>query len=476
MKRKMLIVASFVLMLALIAFSSSSVSAQSAAGQSWKTAITYYTSSDTGGNLQVAFYAEGSSSPVMADPISLAPHQAGTLLVSNVTGLPAGFSGSAVMNADVPIVAVDVQIAGNASEYARPLYTGFAPEDADTTFYIPTFLYQRFNNSTTMGIQNVETSQIQVDVKAYEVGNTTPTYDQTHTIESQSTIILDGADMSLPVGFNGSVVIDGTIAGGGRVVASAYEAEISGRAAKAFEGVAGGSSDVYLASMLCNAFSDNQISFIAVQNASLSNAASVTATFYDTTGAQVGTMPATPIAAGNKISVNPCNEGVPSGTSGSAVFSSTGAPIIAVGKVNSQTGFVTAFVGEAAGSTKSAASYIRWPANFTTEYRANIAVMNVGAATANDVQVRYYNWLGNLVATHNIGPLGQYIKGNSNPSTASALDANGEFGINNSVSGVGGAVEIISDQPVVVVVRLAKDVSFPGVTRFAEDYSSKSVP
>jgi hypothetical protein len=476
MKRRMLIVASLVLMLALIAFSSSSVSAQSAANQSWRTAITYYTPSATAGNLQIAFYAEGSATPIMADPIALAPHQAGTLLVSNVTGLPAGFSGSAVMNADVPIVAVDVQIAGAAADYARPLYTGFAPEDADTTFYIPTFLYQRFNNSTTMGIQNVESSSIQVAVKAYEVGQTTPTYNQTHTIQSNSTIIMNGADMSLPAGFNGSVVVDGTIAGGGRVVASAYEAEIAGRAAKAFEGVAGGSNSVYLASMLCNAFSDNQISFFAIQNASLSSAASVTATFYNTSGAVVGTMPATNIAAGNKISVNPCNEGVPSGTSGSAVFQSTGAPIIAMGKVNSQTGFVTAFVGEAAGSTKSAASYIRWPANFAAEYRANIAVMNVGNATANSVQVRYYNWLGNLVATHNIAPLGQFIKGNSNPQTAGALDALGEFGINNGVSGVGGAVEIVSDQPVVVVVRLARNVNFAGVTRFAEDYSSKPVP
>jgi hypothetical protein len=133
-------------------------------------------------------------------------------------------------------------------------------------------------------------------------------------------------------------------------------------------------------------------------------------------------------------------------------------------------------VGEAGGSTKSAASYIRWPANFAVEYRANIAVMNVGAATANTVQVKYYDANGTLVATHNIGPLGQYIKGNSNPQTAGALDANGEFGTPQSVAGTGGAVEIVSDQPVVVVVRLARNVNFPGVTRFAEDYSSKAIP
>jgi hypothetical protein len=61
-------------------------------------------------------------------------------------------------------------------------------------------------------------------VKAYAAGSTNPTYNQAHQIASQSSIILRGDDMSLPAGFTGSVVIDGTQGGGGRIVASAYEA------------------------------------------------------------------------------------------------------------------------------------------------------------------------------------------------------------------------------------------------------------
>jgi hypothetical protein len=476
MKRKIFLVASLALLLAFVALSTGSAYAQSADGQSWKTAITYYTPSDVGGQMLVSFYAEGSATPIMADPINLAGHQAGTLLVSSVTGLPSGFSGSAVLSAEVPIVAVDVQIAGDAPSYARPLYSGFSPQDANDTFFIPTFLYQKFNNNTTMGIQNIETSQITVQVKAYAAGATNPTYNQAHNIAAQSTVILTGADMSLPAGFTGSVVIDGTGAQGGRVVASAYEAEISGRAAKAFEGVAGGANTVYMPSMLCNTFGSSQTSYYAIQNASLSSAANVTVKYYDVAGNLVATKPTTNIPAGSKISTNPCADGAPSGVNGSAVIEGDGNDsLIAVGKVNGTNGMVTAFVGDAAGSTNSAASYIRWANNSSVEFRSYIAVMNVGNSTANNVKVKYYNANGTLVATHNLPALNQFIKANSNPSSAGALDANGEFGTPQSVAGTGGAIEVESDQPVVVVVRLSKDVSFGSVTRFAEDYNAKNV-
>jgi len=54
------------------------------------------------------------------------------------------------------------------------------------------------------------------------------------------------------------------------------------------------------------------------------------------------------------------------------------------------------------------------------------------------------------------------------------LDTNGDFGV--WLNAYGGAVEITSDQPVVVVVRVAKSVSFGSTTKFAEDYNAVSVP
>jgi len=69
-------------------------------------------------------------------------------------------------------------------------------------------------------------------------------------------------------------------------------------------------------------------------------------------------------------------------------------------------------------------------------------------------------------------PLPQYIKANTNPAAAGALDAGGDFG----VSPYGGAIEIESDQPVVVVVRIAKSVSLGSITMLGEDYNGIAVP
>jgi hypothetical protein len=234
--------------------------------------------------------------------------------------------------------------------------------------------------------------------------------------------------------------------------------------------------------MLCSAFGgQNQTSFYAIQNASLSTSASVSIDFYNTSGQLIANMPSTPLSAGGKISVNPCNEGVASGTSGSAVIKgASGDSLIAVGKVKSNDGYETAFLGEGAGSTKSAASYIRWAGNSTVDFRSFVAIMNISQTPASNVHVKYYNAAGTLVVDHDLTPgsttLGSFIKTNSNPSSAGALDGNGEFGTPQSSAGTGGAIEITSDQPIVVVVRMARDVTFTGVSRFSEDYNAKPVP
>jgi hypothetical protein len=446
--------------------------AQSATNAAWTSSVTYYTPSATGGTLMVEYYAEGSATPVQAPAITLEPHAAGSLFIGSVAGLPDSFAGSAVLSADVPIIATNVQFAsgGQANEYGRLLYAGFQPEDADATFYIPTFLYQKFGSSSLMGVQNVEDSQITANVKVYSVGSTTPTVDQDYDIPSLSSEILAAGDLGLSPGFNGSVVISAT----GSVVASAQETDDIGRGAYAFEGVANGASTYYMATMLCDVFG-GQKSYYAIQNAG-SITATTSITFYDTAGSVVATMPATDIGVGNKMSVNPCNEGVPAGTSGSAVIQSTGAPVIAMGKVKAPNGMATAFVGQSVGHTKVAAPYIRWAADDASEWRAYVAVMNVGSADATNVVANYYDGSGSLQGSETLGsggsPLGQFIKANTNASTAGALDIDGNFGINP----YGGAVEIESDQPVVVVVRLTKSVSLGATTKFAEDYNAVSVP
>ncbi len=451
------------------------VQAQSATSATWSTSITYYTPSDTEGTLTISYYAEGSSTAINADPITLAPHKAGSLYIGNVSGIGSTFSGAAVLSADVPIVATAVNLAG--SEYPRSLYSGFSASQASNNFFIPTVLYQKWNTTSLVSIQNVESSSVQATLRVYAEGATTPSFEQTYTIEGQSAKLIPAGNMGLSPGFTGSATVEAT----GNVVAAVQETSDNGRDAKAFEGVASdaGATTIYMASMACRAYGSQEASsYYAIQNVGTGQA-TVEIDFYDTSGNKLYTATGITINEGSKSSQSPCDytsqASTLEGAAGSAVIRSTnGVPLIAIGKMNSANMTATAFLGESAGSTNVAAPYIRWKADPTAGERANVAVMNVGTSNATNIVAKYYDNQGNLAATHILAtagdPLPPYIKVNTNPSVAGALDANGDFGVNP----YGGAVEIESDQPVVVVVRIAKNVAVsPG--KFTEDYNGISI-
>ncbi len=457
--------------------------AQSATNQTWTSSITYYTPSDTPGTLQISFYPEGSGTPITLDPISLNPHKAGSLFVGGVSALGSFTKGAAVLSSDVPIVATYVQFAAapETNNYARLLYSGFT--DGGTTVYIPTFLNGAFGSTSLMGIQNLESFESTIEARFYALGSISPTRVVSYNVPPYSSVILpanDSAKVGLPAGFNGSAVIQAYRRGDpgtpARIVASVQETDDNGRGAYAFEGVTQGATQIYMATMLCNAFGTGQTSYYAIQNISLTESASVRVRFYNTSGLQIAETPPQNINPANKWSLNPCNY-VPAGTSGSAVILSN-IPVVAIGKVKDATGMATAFVGQAQGGTRIVAPYIRWAANPTQEWRTYVAIMNVGTANATNIQVRYYDGNGTLRATHNVAtssnPLPPFIKRNTNASDAGALDGSGNFGF----TPPGGAIEITSDQPIVVVVRAQRDLSPPlgFVSRFAEDYNGTIVP
>jgi energy-converting hydrogenase Eha subunit A len=453
------------------------VSAQSATNQIWTSSITYYTPSGTGGQLTVDYYND-LGTKYSADAITLNPHKAGSLYIGSVSSVPDGFAGSAVLSASVPIVATYVQFASGSAggEYGRMLYNGFSAAEAADKFYVPTVLYEKFGTTSRIGVQNVEDSQsVTADLKFYAVGATSPTATKQVTIPALSSYIFSPADITgLNPGFNGSLVVDTN--GTGSVVAASQETHDNGRAAYAFEGVAQGANTVYMASMLCEYRPEKQTSYYAIQNAGTGNA-SVEITFYDKQGNVAGTMLPKNIPQGGKESVQPCAFGVPVGTSGSAVIKSTGAPIIAIAKVAATNGLVTAFVGQSAGSENLAAPYVRWASDPAADFRAYIAVMNIGSGPAQDIKAVYYDGNGTAVATHTLATsanaLGRFIKTNTDPYSAGALNATyNDFGFHPA----GGAIEFQSDQPIVVVARLARNVSLGSTTMFGEDYNGVAVP
>lgn len=448
------------------------VGAQSADSQPWSSSITYYTPDPIGGVLTIYYY-QGTSAPIITDPITLAGHKAGSLFIGNVSGMPATFAGAAVLEATVPIVATAVNIAGG--DYPRPLYSGFDLAQASQNFFIPTVLYQKFNNNSLVSIQNVESTPIDATLKVYAAGATTPAFEKTYTITTQSAELVPASDMNLPAGFTGSAVVDAT----GKVVAAVQENEISGRGAKAFEGLAAdaGATTIYMASMMCQAFAGST-SYYAIQNVGTS-AATVEIDFYDKNANKLYTATGLSINAGSKISENPCKytSSAPAlqGISGSAVIRSTnGQDLIAMGKISGGGLTPTAFLGQSQGSTKIAAAYIRWKADPATGERSYVAVMNVGSAAATDVKVTYYDNQGIAAATAILASTGNPLPANTkaNSNWQSASGSNTDFG----VSPYGGAIEVQSDQPVVVVVRVSKEVSFGSTTKFAEDYNGVPVP
>ncbi len=465
---------SLVLLMFVIGLVPSATSAQ-AITTTWSTSITYYTPSDTEGKLQIEYYAEGSDTPIKADSITMAPHKAGSLYIGNVPGITDSFSGGAVLSADVPIVATAVNIGGKS--YPRALYSGFDPSLASKDFFIPTVLYQKFNTTSLVSIQNIESTSIEATLKVYPVGSSTPAFEHTYSIPAQSAKLISTGDMGLAAGFTGSAVVTAN----GKVVAAVQENSTNGPDAKAFEGVASnaGASTLYMASMACRAYgAQQQTSYYAIQNVGTTTA-TVEIDFYSTDGTKLYTASGINIGPNSKASVNPCQYVAASsnleGQAGSAVIRSTNSqPLIAIGKMNSSKMTATAFLGETSGSKNVAAAYIRWMSDATKGERANVAIMNVGTEAAKDIKVIYYDNQGHAAATHTLAaassPLGRYIKVNTNPEAASALDTDGNFGVNP----YGGAIEVRSDQPVVVVVRLSKVVSFsPG--KFTEDYNGTSV-
>lgn len=449
--------------------------AQSATGQTWTSSITYYTPSGTSGNLTVVYY-DGLTT-YTAGPFAMNPHAAGSVNIGS-TSVPDGFAGSAVLSADVPIVATYVQFAKTVPfEYSRSFYTGFDSSSAGSNFYLAT---TRANGITTsqIGVQNTDGFEITAKLDFYSVANPTVIY-FTHSVDLQPSASYVASVPSIPGypggSFDGSLVVTATKLGEpgtpGHVVAVAQETQDTGRAVYGFEGGSSGATLVYIPTAMCRRGVTEQTSYIAAQNTGDSDA-DVVIDYYDTTGTLVGSMPSTVVAKGAKLSTNPCAQNLLVNTLGSAVIRTTNAqPLVAIGKVASNDGLVTAFVGQSAGALKLAAPYVRWAADAATNFRAYLAIMNVGSAPAESIVVNYYDAAGTLRAAHTVAspgsPLARFTKVNSNPSTAGAL-VGGSFGYGPN----GGAVEIVSDQPVVALVRLVTNPTGLGsVTTLGEDYN-----
>lgn len=494
----------FVLLLGLMVTNIGNVNA-GATTLSWIVSVTYQNVGSDSSQVSVMFYPEGSSTPISYNAGTLAPGAAASFYLGSISNVPAGFNGNAIMSASQPMVATVVQFHQNApgeSVKMRMLSNGFSQGDLSNQYLIATVLGTTFERTSTFSIQNVEPETIVATIKFYNVLNGSLASTKNYDIPANSSkyIQMDlTADTGLSTStFNGSAIITAVKKSSGlpaNVVAAASELYFTKDVGANFEGVPLGkaSDKVFLATGLCNSF--GLTTYYAIQNASLTNSATINVNYFNTNGSPKTVDGPYTIGPGQKVSVNTC---LPKSTmnmngfSGSAVVSSTNpsSEIVAIGKAQGmvnpppdKANVFTIFLGESSGASKLALPFIRWAndthftsaSNYGGYQRAYIAIQNLESTTSK-VNVKYFDKNGGLVATQTLSIPGN-SKANSDASAASALGKNGmvsgEFGYYTDGSFGGGVIiEAHPDNPTAKLIAIAR-VQHPGA---GEDYNAVPIP
>lgn len=460
-------------MLAAATMTAAPASAQVAGSAAFSGSVTYQNPNDTAANIQFDFYNE-SGTLINGPTLTLQPHAAGSIPFSGVSALNTGFTrGSAVISSDKFIVATLVQYTSDPN-ISRMISNGFQASEASATYYSPIISNQRFGQTSLLAVQNTESFAATVTVNYYNRDTGALQLSVPRNIPAQSSAFFPSQSVGLPVGFTGSAVVTGKKQGdaatAAKIVASVNQPYDATNKAVAFEGVPSGAQNNYLASVQCKYAAAQQTTYFAIQNASLTQAATYTIAYYDArTNALVKTTASRSIGPGQKANTDPCLDGLPAGFLGSAVVRSGGQVITAV-NLGSNTGLATAYIGAMRGATKAALPYIRWE-TAAKGYKTYTAIQNVGGSAAS-FTVRYYDFNGALKGTATFNNVASNAKVNTRPDdlngdnvrTDNVLDGSGQFR---------GAVEIVGSgtaQLVAVVQAVTTDGTL------SEAYSATPLP
>jgi len=487
----------------------------SARTANWVVSVTYQNVGTGPATIVVDFYPEGNGTPINFNPLgtgnTLAAGAGTSFFIGNVSGLPASFRGSAVMSSDQPLVATVVQFSNDAGFKMRMLSNGFQSTDGSNQVLVATALLNKFSRTTVFSIQNTESQDVKATVKLYDAdhnGNMAASKDWVIPAGSSKYIEMDNAALTgLPSStttFNGSAIVtavmnsDGTTAA--KVVAAASEMYTNKNVAANFEGMplSRASNTMNMATGLCQKFGLD--SFYAVQNASLTTSAQISVKYYDTNGAEFANDPATgtyTIGPGQKQSITTCNAKPKAagatmvGFTGSAVITSVGAPIVAIGKAQGSAGagpatadVFTAFLGEPNGYSKLGLPFVRWAndanynaaTNMGSKQRTALAIQNLDG-TSIKVNVQYFGKDGGSPLGTETLTIPPRAKANSSPSTAGVLgttgENSGEFGYyTDGKFGGGVVIQADASNPNAHFIAISR-VQNPGA---GEDYNGLSVP
>lgn len=458
-----------------------SASAQIAYNAPFTTSITYQNVGTGTATIVFQFYPENNATPIPVNR-TLAEGAGGSLYVGSLTEVTSGFSGSVVMSSDVPVVATLVQISGDSAVKNRPLSNGFSSGSPE--YLLATVLKNQFNTSSRFSVQNASSTNVNVTINLYNADNTSapPIVITQNNLPVGAAKYFDMGQLSqvTATSFNGSATISAVESGTStpaNIVASVLELSTNADAASSFEGVTGGSSTVYMASALCNAFGAS--SAYAVQNTSSSTTATVTVTYSSSNGSGSETANVAPGAKRSFLGCTANNAGYSGSATITAVAQGTTNPIdiVAIGKVFGS-GNSTAFVGADSGAAILALPYARYSVSqfdSGARQRTFFAIQNVGSALGSGaVVVKYLNINGDVVATHTLGAMSTGQKLNTHALHPSVVLSSGftqsdlnEFGY---VGGFGGAV-VVEGPPGSELVAIARVQSKTTTGVVGEDYS-----
>lgn len=479
----------------------------SAKTASWTTAVTYQNVGTQPATLLVNFYEEGSSTPLAFDPLNgstLAAGAARSFWIGNVSNVPDGFQGNAVMSSSQPLVSTVVQFSQDTGFKMRLLYNGFQASGSSDQYLIATTLLNKFSRTSVFSIQNTEAEAVNATIYFYDADNNGALVaTKVHEIAANSSKSIDMsvvADTGLPANttvFNGSAIVEAATVNGANpanVVAAVNEYYTNSNIAASFEGVPStlAGNTVYMATGVCEKFGLD--TFYAISNAETSGDATITVQYNNLDGTAKATDGPYTIGPGQKKSVRTCSPSDSTdmaGFTGSAVITSVGNPVVVIGKAQNSIDagsaatqdVFTAFLGEPAGTPKKSLSFVRWAndaqynaaSNTGGKQRAFVAVQNLENSTVK-VNAEYYDKDGNLVATHLL-TIPAFAKMNTNANLAGALGATGmvadAFGYyTDNTSGGAVILEAHPDNPTAKFIAINR-VQNPGA---GEDVNAVTVP
>ncbi len=472
--------ASFLLLAALMILTLSlpgQAMAQSSA-PTWNSTIYYYNPRANAGSMGVSFVNSGmGTTPDEIPGVQVPAHAFGQVLV----GSTGDYTGAATLSADLPLAAVYKQYDAAGGAYAPVLYSSFDAAQSGTTgkFYVPSLQHDD-NYVSRVGIQNIETETVNLTLDFFGA-NGSKTVSLSKPLASQGSFIFqisDDADNVAGIGptFDGSLVISAVKANGGgtaRVVAAIEDLQSQGQRSYAYEGNGVPAKAFYLPYANCRYSTNQQSTTFYVHNAGKAPA-TLHVYYYTTSGAGITSYtPTGKVLPGARMPVSACGTGKVytkmNGKNGTARITSD-QPLVIIGKATSTNGLSTAFTGQPVGDKHILLPYIPY-SKLANGERASLSIMNVGSSSAKNVYINYYyknpdNTYSaqKVIIATKTAVLAKYGKYSATPRVSgAALDANGNYL---------GAAEIISDQPVVVVVRISQAVTgFSGLAVLGEDYT-----